>query len=373
MKAVVVDERGSRAVLLTESGSFERVESKNYRVGQKVSWTVKRRLPLRRWLVAACVLAVLMGGAGALAASLPFAYVSLDINPSLEYTLNWFDRVLSVRAVNNDAQSIAQSLVEEGVLGQPIDSAIGMTLSELRQSQYVSADAENDVVLAVASLGIKNVDSLTKRVADSARDDARWSAITVTTLQADYESVERSREYQTTAGKLLLVESLETLQGNPPDFSKEEWLQKPVRDILERKEEIQQSSGASPSAPGDSGGPESAPSPKPSAGHSAPDTGAPPQESAGGGPSAGAASTSPPAAPKATPSPQSTAAARDTPSPQPPASAPQHTSAPTAAQTAGDALSPSSPQHDGGGDPPHSSPGDHDQQGSSPQEPPRDP
>lgn len=263
MKAVILEIQGAQAVLMTEGGAFEKVKNQNYCVGQQVFWTEERRLPVRKWLLAASILLVFMTGTGALATRIPFAYVSLDINPSLEYSLNWFDRVLSVHAVNDDAQPIAQKLLEEGVINQPADQAIGMALSEFVQNRYIDMDSENEVILAVASLGIKNVDGLTKQIARSADDYGRQMPVTITTFQADSDSVKRSRDYKTTAGKLMLVESLGALEGNPSDFSEEEWLKKPVREILDRKKAVRQKSFSEEPEEAD------APSPTPSAAPSA--------------------------------------------------------------------------------------------------------
>lgn len=264
--------RGAQAVLMTEGGAFEKVKNKNYRVGQQVSWAKKRRHPALRWLLAASILLVFMTGTGTLAARLPFTYVSLDINPSLEYSLNWFDRVISVRAVNDDAEPIARKLLDEGVIDQPADRAIGMTLSELHNSRYVVSGSENDVILAVASYGIKNVDGLTKRLAESADEYGRQNSVSITTVQADSASIKRSRELKTTAGKLMLVESLGALEGNPSGLSKEEWLKKSVRDLLDRKKSIQQK----PSADGpEAGVPTPAPSVAPSVAPSAAPSAAP--------------------------------------------------------------------------------------------------
>ena len=44
-----------------------------------------------------------------------YAEVSLDVNPSIIYSLNKRDRVLDVRAVNDDAESIVKALEQEGV------------------------------------------------------------------------------------------------------------------------------------------------------------------------------------------------------------------------------------------------------------------
>ena len=341
MKAVIMEIRDTRAVLMTEGGAFEMVKNENYCVGQQVSWAEKHPIPVRRWILAASILLVLMAGTGTLAARLPFAYVSLDINPSLEYSLNWFDRVISVHAVNDDAQPIAQKLLKAGVMNQPADQAIGMALSEFLQNRYVDSDSENDVILAVASLGIKNVDGLTKRIAESAGDYGRQMPVTITTFQADSASVKRSREFKTTAGKLMLVESLGTLEGNPSDFSREEWLEKPVRDILDRKKAIREKSTADKSQKPKVVAPSTVPS-------AAPDAGSMP---AGGiGPSSNAPSAS--IVPEVSPSPKGSA------------SKPKKTKSPAGASRKKKTPSKSAPKKDNNGASGHSSQNNGDKQNS---------
>lgn len=239
MKAVVMEIRGTKAVLLTERGTFELVKNDHYSVGQEIFWAEKRRISVRRWLLAASILLVLMAGTGTLATVLPFTYMSLDVNPSLEYSLNWFDRVVSVRAANDDAEPIARKLLEEGVVNQPADQAIGMALAEFQQSGYFNPDLGNKVILAVASLGIKNVNGLTERIAECASEYERQLSVTIITFQADADSVKRSRELDTTVGKLMLsnAPAQPAKQSDLADPSAE-WQEKP----LDMKKADQQSS-----------------------------------------------------------------------------------------------------------------------------------
>ena len=51
----------------------------------------------------------------------PAGVVSLDVNPSIEYTINCFDRVLDITAVNEDAQAIVGQLDENALLFRPVD------------------------------------------------------------------------------------------------------------------------------------------------------------------------------------------------------------------------------------------------------------
>lgn len=53
---------------------------------------------------------LVLGGGGALAYYTPAKYVSLDVNPSIEYQLNIFDRVLTVKGVNDDGSEIVDEI-----------------------------------------------------------------------------------------------------------------------------------------------------------------------------------------------------------------------------------------------------------------------
>ena len=57
--------------------------------------------------LAACLLLTLCLGGGYLY-FVPTAYISVDINPSLELRVNRFDRVVDVEAYNEDGQALAR-------------------------------------------------------------------------------------------------------------------------------------------------------------------------------------------------------------------------------------------------------------------------
>ena len=78
---------------------------------EKVYFKEKKRFsPLRKFAAAAvCSLAVFIGG-GSWLFFTPTAFISVDVNPSLELEINRFDRVLSVEGYNDDGKSLAESL-----------------------------------------------------------------------------------------------------------------------------------------------------------------------------------------------------------------------------------------------------------------------
>ena len=54
------------------------------------------------------------------------------------YTLNKRDRVLGVRAVNEDAQSIVESLAEDNIRFMPLTDAVEKTMALLEDEGYLA-------------------------------------------------------------------------------------------------------------------------------------------------------------------------------------------------------------------------------------------
>lgn len=72
------------------------------------AWTARLRRSSACALVCACLLLVLVGGPWLYFT--PTAEISIDINPSIELSLNRFDRVVDVTAYNEDGLKLARTL-----------------------------------------------------------------------------------------------------------------------------------------------------------------------------------------------------------------------------------------------------------------------
>ncbi len=127
---------------------------------------------LRQYGTVAAAAAILLGFGGnhIYNTALACSYVSLDINPSIEYTLNRQDCVLDVTAVNEDAEKIVAQLKENGVKKESLSDAITMTAELLEENGYIT-DGETDYILInVASDNDKKSESL-KKEAQSVFDE----------------------------------------------------------------------------------------------------------------------------------------------------------------------------------------------------------
>lgn len=64
----------------------------------------------------------------------PIAYVDMDVNPSVELSVNRFDRVIGALAYNEDGESILQ---EVKVRYKTYEEAVGMLLEEMMDKAYL--------------------------------------------------------------------------------------------------------------------------------------------------------------------------------------------------------------------------------------------
>jgi len=100
MKAVVMEIREASCVVLQKNGIFAEIPNRNYRVGQQL----RLRSRLVPWLAAAACFLLLC--TAAIGWYTPISYLYLDINPSLRLEVNCLGQVISVVALNEDAQQL---------------------------------------------------------------------------------------------------------------------------------------------------------------------------------------------------------------------------------------------------------------------------
>jgi hypothetical protein len=84
-------------------------------------------------LIAAVLVVLLSIGSWAYAS--PYTFVSLDVNPSIEFTLNRFNRVINVKAINDDGSEILVSLKND-IMNNSIDDAVAETVEKIKENGY---------------------------------------------------------------------------------------------------------------------------------------------------------------------------------------------------------------------------------------------
>lgn len=164
-RAIVMSLQGKKAVVLAPGGRFLKVPSRNqWQVGDEIDLEegtetsgIRRIARRRTWAAgsAACAAAALVLLAGSLWLRTPsvVAYVSMDVNPSIEFGLDSKERVLELHALNRDAEPIVAELKFKGKDIGEVAEEIAEELAE----RHILNGGDSEVVLA--SVAVKKVDS----------------------------------------------------------------------------------------------------------------------------------------------------------------------------------------------------------------------
>ncbi len=212
MKAVIMEAHENFAVALRDDGEFVRLSGKGYSVGSAIAIKKKNRSFIGRAVAAAASVCLLVAGGGTYNyfAMENYSVVSLDINPSIEYSLNRFDRVVSVKAVNFDGEAIVDGISTE-VVSKDIKYALSVTVDCLRSNDYIKEDTENYVFVSVYSKGENNQQTLSDAIEEFSEDSVE--VCSVKTVSVTKEEKEEAENLGITAGKLILVNEAVAVMG----------------------------------------------------------------------------------------------------------------------------------------------------------------
>ncbi|MTI96568.1 MAG: anti-sigma factor domain-containing protein [Firmicutes bacterium] len=231
MKGIVLAVKDNHAAVLTENGDVQKVKAKDYRVGETVILQPRKQANsplLKLGISAAAVLAFVI--VGVLSYFTPSGYVTIDINPSIEYSINIFDRVIAAQAINPAGEDLLALL---SVKNKSIDRAVALTTEKLVEQDLISADEANSILITASmpreqkssALAVRLKHCIQNKLSNNNRDA---EVITLTISKTDYE---HARELAVSPGKLHLVERLQENAGDPGDINVEEWLNKSAGEI----------------------------------------------------------------------------------------------------------------------------------------------
>ncbi len=233
MKAAIVELRNKKAAALLMDGTVVIIPNRSYRVGQEIEYTapVMKARRVAGW--ATGVAAAFCIGLGIYAYQAPYTYISVDVNPSIEFSLNRFDQVLHVVAVNADAQTVVEELNREGISHHKIEEVLELTIKNLSEEQYFKAES-GYLIIAAASENTEKAEQLTKTLEQTAlRAEGIPQLLTVETITGKPEQVQEARQAGVTLGRKQLIDKIKNNADTAEPFAYEEWLDKPVKEIVQ--------------------------------------------------------------------------------------------------------------------------------------------
>ncbi len=242
---------GKKAYIIDDEGKISCIDDQGFSVGEELEIDVKTQTIPDRIMVfakknmpviaaAAAFMVMLSGGVG-YANSHTYSTVTLDINPSLRYSLNLFDKVIDVGAYNNDGEEIV-SQIEKEVKGKSLDNVVQLTLDELDRTGYVGE--ETSVVVTLGSK-VDSEDKLENEVVDcvSKWNDTKTSegeskSVNVETVKVTPQMADMAMEKGVSPGKIYIVGKLKEQVLEDVEFDEDEWLTKSVKEIQEAEKTV---------------------------------------------------------------------------------------------------------------------------------------
>ena len=179
MKAIVTEILSNgEAVVLRDDGIFVNVNIGDVAIGSTIDMddadgmedkTSRRGFRIPGWaysMAAALAIIIFAGGLFYTNDVMAVAYVTMDINPSIEFSLNSKDRVVLASALNEDAQPVVDRLCENDIKGMEISEAVELTLRVLEEYGYITDEGEAYLLFSVVSDKESTKTELTSVLAD---------------------------------------------------------------------------------------------------------------------------------------------------------------------------------------------------------------
>lgn len=160
----------------------------------------------------------------------PVTYVAVKINPEAEFTVGEDGKVLSVEALNADAEIL---LSDMDLLGIPVEEAIEQFTAAAAETGYIDVDGseqKNDVKITVISQDGENEEEVREKIAEKVRKYFRNNGINGKVSDATLELyAQEAEKWDISTGKMKMV--LRALDLDP-EASAEELAAMPVKKLI---------------------------------------------------------------------------------------------------------------------------------------------
>ena len=185
---------------------------------------------MNKFAIAVAFLVVFFGGGtGAYAYyKTPVAYVSLDINPSVELGVNAFNKVVKVEGYNDDGEKI---LIGIDVKGASVAEAIKTLIASANDNGYISDDGST-VISLTSETDDSKVATKLETDSETGANEALKENGKIAIIYKDSVHLSLNEEANTlgiTAGKLNLIRKLQTID---PTATVEQYKNESVKNIM---------------------------------------------------------------------------------------------------------------------------------------------
>ena len=180
----------------------------------------KGKKRVSRWLAAGCTALVLLGGGGGMVYHQSHAVasvVSLDVNPSIELSINRSERILTCVPLNQEAREVLSDMGEgKDLEGTKLDVAVNAIVGALVRNGYLES-VSSAILISVEDSDQERAarlqEELTGTVAAALQSQSSGAAVLSQTLPQDAQVEEQARTYNISTGKSALVTQASALNS----------------------------------------------------------------------------------------------------------------------------------------------------------------
>lgn len=236
MRAIVMEIKDSRMVVVDQNGSFHNLkyDGKSY-IGTEIDIPESKIINLDlSWfkklsVIAAVFLMILGTGYGFGTYYIPYSYVSVDINPSLELILNRYNRVIGVEKLNEDADKIISK--PANLKNKKLEEAIDLLLENAIAQKFITDSYENAVVYAVSTGEESKFLEINSRLQKATLNkltklNKKYQLIVEKVSKKEYETAKKEK---ISPGKLILFKKLKEVK---PEITIDEIKKLPIRESI---------------------------------------------------------------------------------------------------------------------------------------------
>lgn len=208
-----LERRLADAVSRTAPNDLEGVLSRcETRKGNVIQMTTRKKNPLIRNLIAACLALALVGGGGGAVYQQTYAVasiVSLDVNPSIELEVNKNEKVLTCAALNEEAATVLADMNGGADLkGTKLDVAVNAIVGALVRNGYLNS-ISSAILISVEDTdqtrAAKLQQELTAAVDVVLQEKASDAAVLSQTVAKDAALEKQAKEHSISTGKASLI------------------------------------------------------------------------------------------------------------------------------------------------------------------------
>lgn len=233
MKAIIVGIQGKQAVALRKDGSFIKIKrNPHMQIGYEIDLErmpgFNTRTMVRITSVAAAFMLMLGLSYGVYSYSSPYSVVNMDINPSVEITVNVFDRIIKTEALNADGEKLIPS---GGFKNRKLDEGIAELLEAAVDEGYLKTEEGSAVVFTISSKDEHKSQELHAALEITAEKELSEEKVesTVMVEETTLQKHDDARTLGLSPGKLSLIQKL---VEEKPDLKVDDLKDTPVKEIM---------------------------------------------------------------------------------------------------------------------------------------------